>query len=97
MSADKLSWQGTVISVQPRIRLTRSFDQRYHSYLGYALRLQGQLDDQEGEFLFGIGKAAQAKHQFQVGDVAGGRSAPVSDPRIVCGGCYSNNMPAALS
>lgn len=43
----KLSWQGTVMAVQPRIRLTRSFDQRSHSYLGYALRLQGQIGDRE--------------------------------------------------
>ena len=82
MSTEKLTWQGTVIAVQPRIRLTRSFDQRTHSYLGYALRLQGQIDDQEGEFLIGIGKAAQAKHQFRVGDVVSGRSAPVADPRL---------------
>ena len=82
MSDEKLTWQGRVISVQPRIRLTRSFDQRYHNYLGYALRLQGQIDDQEGESLIGIGKAAQAKHQFRVGDAVSGRSAPVADPRL---------------
>ena len=82
MIDSKLSWQGTVIAVQPRIRLTRSFDQRSHSYLGYALRLQGQIGDQEREFLIGIGKAAQAKHQFQVGDMVSGRSAPVADPRL---------------
>ena len=33
--AEKLTWQGTLVSVQPRIRLTRSFDERTHSYLGY--------------------------------------------------------------
>lgn len=82
MSNEKLTWQGTVTSVQPRIRLTRSFDQRYHNYLGYALRLQGEIGGREGELLIGIGKAAQAKHQFQVGDVVSGRSAPVADPRL---------------
>jgi len=30
--AEKLLWRGTVTSVQPRIRLLRSFDQRSHSY-----------------------------------------------------------------
>ncbi len=35
-----ISWQGTVLAVQPRIRLTRSFDERTHTYLGYALRLE---------------------------------------------------------
>src|SRR5262249_34733644 len=29
-----------VTAVQPRIRLTRSFDQRSHSYLGYLLRIE---------------------------------------------------------
>ena len=82
MIDSKLSWQGTIIAVQPRIRLTRSFDQRYHNYLGYTLRLQGEIDGQEGEFLAGIGKAAQAKHQFRVGDMVSGRSAPVTNPAI---------------
>jgi hypothetical protein len=77
MADNKLSWQDIVIGVQPRIRLTRSFDQRYHTYSGYTLRLQGEIGDEEGEFQVGIGAAAQAKHQFQVGDRVSGRSAPV--------------------
>ena len=48
MNEDKIAWQGTVIAVQPRIRLTRSFDQRHHSYLGYALRLEGQIGGKQG-------------------------------------------------
>ena len=51
----KLDWQGTLLSIQPRIRLTRSFDQRSHSYLGYSLRIQGIIGDDEREFLVGIG------------------------------------------
>ena len=82
MSEDKLTWRGTVNAVQPRIRLTRSFDQRQHSYLGYALRLEGQIGDKQGEFLVGIGKAAQAKHQFRVGDKVSGRSAPVTNRKL---------------
>lgn len=82
MADNKLLWQGTVIAVQPRIRLTRSFDQRYHTYLGYALRLQGQIGDEEGEFLVGIGEAVQAKHGFQVGDRISGRSEPVTNPKM---------------
>jgi hypothetical protein len=34
-AGDKIAWQGVLLSVQPRIRLTRSFDQRSHTYLGY--------------------------------------------------------------
>jgi hypothetical protein len=73
MTDSKLLLQGTVIAVQPCIRLTRSFDQRYHSYLGYALRLQGRLDGGEGEFLIGIGKATQAKHRLRTGNRGSGR------------------------
>ena len=31
-SPKKVEWMGQVMSVQPRIRLTRSFDQRSHTY-----------------------------------------------------------------
>ena len=77
----KLSWQGKIIAVQPRIRLLRSFDQRSHSYLGYALRVGGVIDGQEKEFLVGIGKGAQAKHLFRAGDVVSGQCLPVEDSR----------------
>ena len=62
--------------VQPRIRLLRSFDQRNHGYLGYVLRVKGLTEDQEQEFPAGIGKAAQSKHMFRVGDVVSGEFLP---------------------
>ena len=77
----KLAWRGRVIAVQPRIRLTRSFDQRDHSYLGYMLRVVGSLDDRQAEFTVGIGEAAQAKHGFRVGDEVEGTSLPVEEQR----------------
>lgn len=88
MNSDKLDWQGTITAIQPRIRLTRSFDQRYHTYLGYVLRLQGELGGQEGGFLIAIGEAAQTKHRFQISDVVSGRSAPVADSRLETAGHY---------
>ena len=39
----KIAWTGYVTSIQPRIVLTRSFDERSHSYLGYVLRLAGDI------------------------------------------------------
>ena len=81
MNAKKSSWQGQIISIQPRIRLLRSFDQRNHNYLGYALQLKGKIDENEREFLIGIGKAAQEKHQFRVSNVVKGESQPVLDHR----------------
>lgn len=91
MADNKLSWHGTVIAVQPRIRLTRSFDQRYHTYLGYTLHLQGEIGDEERRFLVGISEAAQTKHQFRVGDTVGGQSAPVTNPQMDLVDYYKTN------
>jgi len=87
----KISWQGTITSVQPRIRLTRSFDQRSHSYLGYVLRIDGQIDGQDAELSAAIGKAAYQKHQFRVGDVVCGRSQPVLDERTETADYYKTS------
>ena len=35
MVPPKTSFRGLIRGVQPRIRLTRSFDERQHSYFGY--------------------------------------------------------------
>jgi hypothetical protein len=77
----KIFWSGKVISVQPRIRLLRSFDQRSHSYLGYVLQVQAMIESEERTLVIGIGKGAQKKHQFQAGDLASGKSEVVPDAR----------------
>ncbi len=60
----------------------RSFDTRSHSYLGYVLILQGRVDEVSQDFKVAIGKAAQDKHGFQVGDKVEGMAEPVSDQRL---------------
>ena len=82
MNSKKTSWRGEIISIQPRIRLMRSFDQSSHSYLGYILFIKGVVNNNEREFSIGIGKVAQAKHQFKVSDVVRGESHPIVDHRI---------------
>jgi len=82
MNTKKTSWQGQIVSIQPRIRLLRSFDERSHNYLGYSLQVKGKIDENEREFSVGIGKAAQEKHQFKIGGVVKGDSHPVLDERI---------------
>lgn len=77
----KLSWRGEILSVQPRIRLIRSFDERTHEYLGYTLRLYGTLDGEDRAFAVAIGKAAQAKHGFRVGMQVNGQGQRVPDRR----------------
>jgi hypothetical protein len=82
MADGKVSFQGVIASVQPRIRLIRSFDERSHNYLGYALVIRGLVDDDKREFSIGIGKAAQKKHDFCVGDEITGECLPVADERL---------------
>jgi len=83
---DKSIFKGTITSIQPRIRLTRSFDEASHTYLGYALKIAGTIDNQEtissnqNIFSIGIGKAAQAKFNFKVNDIISGACLPVPDP-----------------
>ncbi len=78
----KLIFKGIIISIQPRIRLTRSFDEASHTYLGYAIKIAGTIDSQETSFSIGIGKAAQAKYQFKVNDIISGACLPVLDPNL---------------
>ena len=80
MGPTKVAWQGELLAVQPRIRLMRSFDERSHSYLGYALRLHGKVGGEAREFSVGIGAAAQDKHEFRAGDAASGIAIPIADP-----------------
>lgn len=55
----KLQFNGTIISIQPRIRLTRSFDESSHSYLGYAIEIAGLIDGDKKDFSIGIGNARE--------------------------------------
>jgi hypothetical protein len=45
-----------LISVPPRIRLNRLFDQRSHTYLGYALTVRGSTGTESREFRLGAGQ-----------------------------------------
>jgi hypothetical protein len=78
----KIDWHGEITSVQPRFRLMRSFDQRHHTYLGYALQVRGAIAGNDGDAWFGVGKAAHAKHAFEVGQEVSGQAQPVADPRL---------------
>lgn len=79
--SSKLAWSGEVVSVQPRIRLIRSFDERSHAYLGFALLIKGEAGGAAREFSVGIGPAAQTKHAFRAGDRVRGLAVPVADER----------------
>lgn len=76
---DESTFTGKIKSVQPRIRLTRSFDEASHTYLGYAIKIAGTIDADERHFSIGIDKAAQARFNFRVNDVISGKCLPVPD------------------
>jgi hypothetical protein len=62
------------------LEITRSFDEGSHTYLGYAIKIAGTIDNQRTIFSIGIGKAAQAKFTFKVNDIIFGACLPVLDP-----------------
>jgi hypothetical protein len=85
----KVRWQGRIVSIQPRIRLLRSFDERTHSYLGYVLGIEGSLDSgPAGTFLIALSEGAHEKHQFRHGDEVSGASVPVADPDLETAAYY---------
>jgi hypothetical protein len=78
---EKTSFSGLIISIQPRIRLTRSFDQRSHTYLGYVLMVRGSVGSGERDVLVAIGAATQAEHRLRAGDSVSGLALAVPEPR----------------
>jgi len=81
-AGEKIPWQGVLLSVQPRIRLTRSFDQRSHTYTGYALKVSGRVGSEAREFLAGVGQGAHTKHHFRAGNAVSGDAQAVPDPHF---------------
>jgi len=82
VGCEKIAFQGVLLAVQPRIRLTRSFDQPSHTYLGYALKVRGRVGSETRDFLVGVGQGAHAKHQFRAGTAVSGDALPVPDARL---------------
>lgn len=76
----KVAWSGTVAGVQPRIDLGRSFDESYHSYLGYLLVVEGEIGGEPRAFTVRIGPGAQGKHAFRAGDRVSGIGQSPRDP-----------------
>jgi hypothetical protein len=93
----KVEWEGAVLSVQPRIRLLRSFDQRSHSYLGYVLRVRGALGGEARELAVALGKGAHEKHQLRAGDQVSGKGEPVPDPRAETADLYKVSGLAVIA
>jgi len=84
----KVSWSGILRGVQPRIDLGRSFDQRFHSYLGYLLVVDGLMGGARRSFTVRIGPAAQSKHGFRAGDRVSGYAHAAADPGVEVADLY---------
>jgi len=80
--AGKTPFAGLLVAIQPRIRLTRSFDQRSHTYQGWVLRIQDTIGPEQREFLIAIGEGAQTKYELRAGDRVSGEGVPVRDLRM---------------
>jgi len=76
----KLAWSGTLLGVQPRIDLMRSFDIRQHTYLGYLLLIDGTIAGELRQFTVRVGPGAMSKHRFCAGMQIAGEAEPVTDP-----------------
>ncbi len=82
MTDHKITFTGIILAVQPRIRMLRSFDQRSHNYLGYAIAVRGEMNAVQMDFSVGIGKSAQQKYGFCVGEGIAGECLPVQEPEM---------------
>ncbi len=97
MGIMNIEWCGSVQSVQPRIRLTRSFDERSHTYQGYVLRISGSIGGEDRTFVVAVGKGAHQRHSFESGDVVSGEGAPVGNPRLETAELYKVSKLRVLS
>jgi hypothetical protein len=96
MNNQKIIWHGTLIAIQARIKLMRSFDERSHSYLGYNLFLHGQIGNEKRDFSVAIGDGTQEKFQFRSGDEVSGEALPVADKKLEPAEFYKTSKLALI-
>ena len=70
---EKIEWQGTIVSIQPRTTVWRyKLDNRTHYHRGYNLFLEGEARGIKARFSVAISEKQQEKTVFRIGDVAKG-------------------------
>jgi hypothetical protein len=69
----KISWQGKIVSIQPRTKVWRYLtDNRTHYLLGYNFFIDGQYNDTKRQFVVAISEKQQLKGLFRIGDIIEG-------------------------
>ena len=70
---EKIDWQGTILSIQPRTTVWRyRLDNRTHYHRGYNLFLDGEACGIKARFSVAISEKQQMKLVFRIGDEAKG-------------------------
>ncbi len=70
---EKITFQGTVFSVQPRSNVWRyRMDNRTHNLTGYNIFLNGTAEGEEKKFAPAISEKQQMKIRCRIGDVISG-------------------------
>ncbi|ACL18731.1 hypothetical protein [Desulfitobacterium hafniense] len=70
---EKIEWQGTILSVQPRTTVWRyRLDNRTHYHRGYNLFIDGKAKGMKASFSVAISEIQQKKLMFRIGDEAKG-------------------------
>jgi hypothetical protein len=70
---EKIEWQGTILSVQPRTTVWRyRLDNRTHYHRGYNLFIDGEAHGMKASFSVAISEIQQKKLMFRIGDEAKG-------------------------
>ena len=67
--SEKINWQGTIVSVQPRTTVWRyRLDNRTHYHRGYNIFLDGEANGVQGRFGVAVSEKQQLKQVFRIGD-----------------------------
>jgi len=70
---EKIEWQGTIVSIQPRTSVWRyRLDNRTHYHRGYNLFLDGEANEIKTQFSVAVSEKQQQKMFFRIGDVVKG-------------------------
>jgi hypothetical protein len=71
--SSKVSWEGKIVSIQPRTRVWRYLtDNRTHYHLGYNLFVERCSSDGKKQFVVAISEKQLLKVLFRIGDVIEG-------------------------